>query len=169
MLDGRSEILIRQGKLADAGTLADVFRTSWSGAYRGIVPHVHLENIIRRRSTDWWKRAVRSGDGLIVLEFDGRVRGYATFGQSRGRHAQKGEIYELYVTPSYQGLGFGEYLFEASRARLDDDGLRGLIVWALAMNDQAQDFYWRRGGRPVAKVTELIGGERLDKIAFAWS
>lgn len=169
MLDGRSEISIRKAKQADATQLAEVFRDSWHSAYRGIIPHVHLENMIRRRNADWWRRAFRTGDSLLVLEFDGRVRGYATFGAARGRRSDRGEIFELYLSPDYQGLGFGEHLFEASRAKLDESGLKGLIVWALAANEQAQDFYWRRGGRPIATVRELIGGERLEKIAFGWA
>ena len=41
-----------------------------------------------------------------------------------------------------------------------------LIVWSLADNQGALDFYWRRGGRPVAETVELIGGAKLKKIAF---
>ena len=46
--------------------------------------------------------------------------------------------------------------------------LSGLIVWALLDNTPACDFYWRRGGRPVASTFTKIGGERLEKVAFAW-
>ena len=42
------------------------------------------------------------------------------------------------------------------------------IVWALLDNPAACDFYWRRGGRPVANAFTRIGGERLEKVAFAW-
>ena len=77
------------------------------------------------------------------------VAGYATVGPARVRGEYEGEIYELYVTPTYQGLGFGERLFEACRYHLDARQLSGLIVWALADNMAATDFYWRRGGRPV--------------------
>ena len=46
--------------------------------------------------------------------------------------------------------------------------LNGLIVWALLDNTAACDFYWRRGGRPIASAFTRIGGERLEKVAFAW-
>jgi ribosomal protein S18 acetylase RimI-like enzyme len=169
MLGWRYEVRVRKGKPADASALAEIFRLSWQGAYRGIIPHLHLENMIRRRGTQWWSSTLRSGDTVLVLEFEGKLAGYATLGTARGRGAYQGEIYELYLSPVYQGLGLGEHLFEACRNRLDERRLKGLVVWALTDNSQATDFYWRRGGRPVAKIQEQIGGAKLEKIAFAWS
>ena len=65
-------------------------------------------------------------------------------------------------------LGFGEHLFEACRHQLDQRKLKGLIVWALFENTPAIDFYWRRGGRPVAEAREKFGKAELNKIAFVW-
>jgi ribosomal protein S18 acetylase RimI-like enzyme len=125
--------------------------------------------MIRRRDSGWWASAIRSGDNLLVLEIDGTVVGYATWGVARARGAYQGEIYELYLAPTYQGLGFGEHLFEACRHAMDQRKLKGLVCWALAENSAAIGFYWRRGGRPIAQSFENIGGARLEKIAFAWS
>lgn len=168
MLGSRSDIKVRKAKLADARSVAETFRESWTQAYRGIIPHAHLENMIRRRRTDWWSNVIKSGDSLIVIEKAGAIAGYATLGFSRTRGPYQGEIYELYIAPVYQGLGLGEHLFEACRHGLDQRRLKGLIVWALADNTRATDFYWRRGGRPVRQAFETIGGETLEKIAFAW-
>jgi ribosomal protein S18 acetylase RimI-like enzyme len=169
MLGSRSEIKIRKGKLADAKSLAETFRQSWTQAYRGIIPHLHLQNMIGRRGPEWWSGVVRGGDSLLVLEHAGKVAGYATIGFARTRGPYQGEIYELYVAPTYQGLGLGEHLFEGCRYGLDQRRLKGLIVWALVDNTMATDFYWRRGGRPVGQTFEVIGGAKLEKIAFAWS
>ena len=73
-------------------------------------------------------------------------------GSSRQRAPYQGEIYELYLDPIYQGLGLGEHLFEGCRHALDMRKLNGLIVWALLDNTAACDFYWRRGGRPIASA-----------------
>lgn len=125
--------------------------------------------MIRRRGPEWWRSAVRAGDTVLIVEWQGDVVGYATLGTSRTKGPYQGEIYEIYMAPTHQGLGFGEHLFEAARAGLDSRGLNGLLVWALSQNSGATDFYWRRGGRPVAKMVEQIGGAKLEKIAFAWS
>jgi ribosomal protein S18 acetylase RimI-like enzyme len=169
MLGSRSEVKIRKGRPADAKAVADIFRTTWQQSYRGIIPHLHLESMVKRRGTDWWRNVIRAGDSLLVLEHGGDVRGYATLGVARTRGPYQGEIYELYMSPTYQGLGFGEHLFEACRHGLDEKRLKGLIVWALTDNTQALDFYWRRGGRPVAQTVERIGGAKLEKVAFGWT
>jgi GNAT superfamily N-acetyltransferase len=168
MLGSGSKVHVRSGKSADASALARIFKDAWQLAYRGIIPHLHLESMIRQRTPEWWRDALKPGDGTLVLEMAGTVAGYATIGHSRHRTAYQGEIYELYLDPVYQGLGFGELLFEGCRHALDMRKLNGLIVWALLENTAACDFYWRRGGRPVANAFTRIGGERLEKVAFAW-
>jgi ribosomal protein S18 acetylase RimI-like enzyme len=169
MLGSSSHVRVRRGKLADAKALSAVFRQSWELAYRGIIPHLHLETMIRRRNDDWWRTTIRSGDTLFVLEVGGKIAGYATCGVARTRGGQQGEIYELYLAPVYQGLGFGEHLFEACRHALDMRRLNGLVIWALAENEAAIAFYWQRGGRPIAKRSDKIGGAKLAKLAFAWN
>lgn len=168
MLSSRTNIAIRKGKTVDAKSLAGVFQSSWQQAYSGIIPHLHLQSLVRRRNADWWKTAVRSSSDLLVLELDGKIAGYATLGASRSQGTQRGEIYELYLAPDYQGMGLGEHLFEACRHRLDQRMLPNLVVWALSENTMATDFYWRRGGRPIARAFEQFGSARLEKIAFTW-
>jgi GNAT superfamily N-acetyltransferase len=168
MLGSGSKVCVRKGKVADAPAIAEVFRESWQLAYRGIIPHAQLETYVRRRSDEWWRSAIRSGDSVLVLELDGKVVGYATFGSARGRGSYQGEIYELYLDPVHQGLGLGERLFESCRHALDMRKLRGLIVWALLDNTPACNFYWRRGGRPVATAYTKIGTAKLEQVAFAW-
>jgi ribosomal protein S18 acetylase RimI-like enzyme len=168
MLGSHAKVRVRGGKAADAKALARIFKESWLLAYRGIIPHLHLDNMIRQRTPEWWRDAVKGGDSTLVLEMAGTVAGYATLGSSRQRSTYQGEIYELYLDPIYQGLGLGEHLFEGCRHALDMRKLSGLIVWALIDNTAACNFYWRRGGRPIASAFTRIGGARLEKVAFAW-
>ena len=168
MLGESSHCEIRPGAPADAPALSEVFRNSWSNAYLGIIPHLHLDSMIRRRTPDWWGTTIKSGGELLVLQVSGVIAGYATLGAARVHGDYEGEIYEIYVAPTYQGLGFGERLFEACRYHLDGRQLCGLIVWALADNAIASDFYWRRGGRPVGMGFERFGRTKLKKVAFAW-
>ena len=152
MLGSGSKVRVRGGKPADAKALSRIFKDSWLLAYRGIIPQLHLDSMVRQRSPEWWRDALKSGDSTLVLEMAGTVAGYATLGNSRQRGPYQGEIYELYLDPIYQGLGLGEHLFEGCRHALDMRKLNGLIVWALLDNTAACDFYWRRGGRPVASA-----------------
>lgn len=172
MLGSSSHIVVRRGRPSDAKVLSEIFRDSWRQSYGGIIPHAHLEGMISRRGPKWWTSAVRSRESLLVLSLAREVVGYATLGLSRTRGRigkAEGEIYEIYLAPLHQGQGLGEHLFEGSRHALEMRGHCGLILWCLADNQGAIDFYWRRGGRPVAETTELIGGAQLKKIAFEWN
>ncbi len=171
MLGSSVEIVVRSGKPSDAAALQHLFKESWRCAYGGIIPSHHLEWMISKRTKKWWVSATRSRDCMLVLSLSGDTVGYATLGLSRTRgrvSPAEGEIYEIYLSPIHQGIGLGERLFEACRHTLEMRGHCGLIVWVLAQNTGAIEFYWRRGGRPVKSTTELIGGAPLEKIAFEW-
>jgi GNAT superfamily N-acetyltransferase len=168
MVTRSSNTRVRKAKTSDAEALCAVFRDAWRLAYTGIIPAPHLEKAIRRRDTQWWRDAIQTERHMLVLEATGRVVGYATCGASRANPRATGEIYELYVAPVYQGIGLGEHLFEGCRATIDRLGLRGLVVWALADNEAASEFYRHRGGRPAHRATERFGGTALQKIAYIW-
>ena len=119
MLGSGAKVRVRGGKPADAKALANVFKESWLFAYRGIIPQRHLDSMVRQRTPDWWRDAMKTGDSTLVLDVGGAVAGYATLGNSRQRGRYQGEIYELYLDPLYQGLGLGEHLFEGCRHALD--------------------------------------------------
>ena len=168
MLESGAQIQVRKSTPADAKALASIYRASWQQAYLGIIPHLHLQSILARRGLSWWKRSLRHTNGTLIIDIEGVVVGYATCGASRSRGQYQGEIFELYLTPDYQGLGFGERLFEAARHDLDMRRLRGMVVWALLDNTSACNFYWRRGGRPIAEATDKFGETVLTKVAFGW-
>ena len=124
--------------------------------------------MLTRRDTVWWQRSLSARNNTLVLEFEDQIVGYTNFGRARSKGPFEGEIYELYLSPVYQGVGFGEYLFEGARHALDERGLAGLLVWAITENTSACEFYRRRGGRRVATTRERFGSERVHKTAFGW-
>lgn len=160
--------MVRAARSGDAKALAHVHRQAWEQAYRSLIPPLQLEAMVSRRDAAWWKKSIRRKHKLLVLEVCQAVAGYATFGPARGPGSKRGEIYELYLEPAHQGLGLGEFLFEACRFEMEGRGLPKLIVWSLAENEPALTFYWNRGGRPFGRSRECICGVELDKIGFAW-
>ncbi len=168
MLSQRAEVSVRSARPADAPALAQIFRDSWRLAYSGIIPSTDLDHEIERRDVRWWRRAISSDPNLIIITHGAIIAGYATCGRSRGTRRDTGEVYELYMAPTYQGIGLGEHLFEACRAKLDAMGLRHLIVWALAENDTAKAFYSRCGGRPTRRSCVRFGTAVGIRQAFEW-
>lgn len=162
-------IEVRRAKPADAGALAAAHDEAWRTTYRGIIPGAELEKLISRRGPAWWENAIRKGSRISLLVFGDRIAGYANYGRNRARSLNyDGEIYELYLRPEFQGLGFGRRLFAAARRDLAQSGLRSLVVWALSDNTPAVEFYRALGGRAVARSSERFGDRTLDKIGFGW-
>ncbi len=176
------QISIRPAELEDATAVASVHDQAWRGAYRGIIPGVALERMVERRGPKWWRRLISHQRGVLVLEVGGKVAGYATLGINRSQTLRvRGEIYELYVAPAYQGLGFGARLFRAARDRLRNAHLGHFVVWVLEDNAPAVAFYRAMGGEPVAHGVERFAGAgkgrqqdadhhkgQCRKLAFVW-
>jgi ribosomal protein S18 acetylase RimI-like enzyme len=160
---------IRKAEPKDAEAIAAVHLEAWRGAYCGIIPHRALMAMIGRRGSEWWENAVRRAATILVLDVGGIVAGYATLGRNRSRDLpQEGEIYELYLKPEYQGVGFGSRLLAAARQKLAAHGLKGMVVWALEENAGALAFYTGAGGRDVAEGVEVFDQRALRKVAFVW-
>lgn len=160
---------VRRARIDDAAGIAAVHDAAWRLAYRGILPAVDLERMIERRGPAWWGKAIRRHVLVLVLEVDRKIVGYATLGPSRMRTLPyRGEIYEIYLRPEYQGIGLGRRLFDAARDMLSDLKFSGLAVRALRDNHGAIGFYRRLGGRPVVDTGERVGDVVLPVVIFGW-
>ena len=100
-------IEIRRAKSADALDVAATHDEAWRTAYQGIIPGNELDKLINRRGPDWWDSAIRKGSRITILQFGEHIAGYANYGRNRARSLfYDGEVYELYLRPEFQGLGF---------------------------------------------------------------
>ena len=163
-------ITIRAAKASDADAIAAVHDASWRDAYRGVIPGRELERMVARRGPRWWRTAILRGTRLCVLDFDDTIAGYVSYGRNRVPSLPfGGEVFEIYLTPEFQGLGFGKRLFKAARRDLAEHGYMSVLVWALADNDRALAFYERLGGRIVRRAEERFGDEVRGRVAFGFS
>jgi ribosomal protein S18 acetylase RimI-like enzyme len=163
-------IEIRRARPADAKSVATAHDDAWRNAYQGVIPGAELERLIARRGEAWWNGAIRKGSRISLLAFGDTIAGYANYGRNRARSLYyDGEIYELYLRPEFQGLGFGRRLFTAARRDLAHSGMKSVVVWALSDNEPAVEFYRALGGRAVARSSEKFGDKVLEKVAYAWN
>lgn len=163
-------IEIRRAKSLDADAIAAAHDESWRATYQGIIPGAELDKLISRRGPSWWDSAIRKGSRITLLQFGDTVAGYANYGRNRAKSLfYDGEVYEIYLRPEYQGLGFGRRLFNAARKDMQQSGLKSLVVWALSDNEPSVEFYRAMGGRAVARSSEKFGPKTLDKVAYGWT
>src|SRR6201984_623289 len=109
----------RRARASDAQPLAETHDEAWRTAYQGVIPGPELDKLINRRGPTWWEGAIRRGSRIAILMFGATVAGYANYGRNRARSLYyDGEIYELYLRPEFQGLGFGHKLFASVRRDL---------------------------------------------------
>jgi ribosomal protein S18 acetylase RimI-like enzyme len=160
---------LRAAKPADCKALAGIHSEAWLGAYRGVLHGLDLQRMISRRGESWWSGALARGVNIKILTISGVPAGYATYGPCRLKNTgMDGEIYELYLKPEYQGLGFGRRLFTHIQDLFSEKGSSGLAVQVLSDNEPARAFYAALGGRLSAKSWYRIGGRRLELSIYTW-
>ena len=91
-----------------------------------------------------------------------------SFGPPRdGTMGFDGEVYTLYVDPSFYGRGGGRVLMRGAFATLRKRGKSSCIIWAHAKNP-VRFFYEAMGGRLIAERTAQMMGDAVLESAFGW-
>ncbi|MGN6276359.1 MAG: GNAT family N-acetyltransferase [Solirubrobacterales bacterium] len=142
---------VRRAEPGEELAVAGVHVRAWLAAYRGLIDDEYLDNL---RAED--RAAVHSFDAsgsdapetLLAVEGD-EILGFVAFGPSRDADApDAGEIFALYVDPSYWSNGIGRLLMRESRERLRQRGFNEGTLWVLEGNEQAEGFYRSEGWQP---------------------
>lgn len=85
---------------------------------------------------------------LVAVEV-GAIVGFATISPARDEDAAgHGEICALYVEPDCWGHGVGRALTAAARGELCSLGFRNAVLWVVAGNARAEQFYRADGWSP---------------------
>jgi GNAT superfamily N-acetyltransferase len=114
------------------------------------------------RIADDLSRALARGDGLLVEESEGAVRGLAWFLRS-GTLAMGGYLRLIAVLPGAQGAGVGGALLDAFEAEVARESRHAFLLVS-DFNGGAQRFYERRGYARVGAVPGLVLPEVAEVI-----
>jgi GNAT superfamily N-acetyltransferase len=121
---------------------------SWRGAFTGLVPADFLDAMDPATIAASWADSIAAGRSrLYVAALDDRVIGYAGIGPERdpAAPARTGELYALFVHPSYWGTGAGRALADAACTDLRNAGCVNVWLWVLEANTRARRFYTTYG------------------------
>ena len=143
--------MLRAARSADADALARLFLA----ARRAAMPY--LPELHSDEETRWWmaEEIVRTHE-VVVAELDGRVAGFAAFGDDLLAH--------LCVDPSEQGRGIGSALLERAKEARPD----GFRLWVFQRNEDARRFYENRGCRLVEMTDGAANEEREPDALYEW-
>jgi ribosomal protein S18 acetylase RimI-like enzyme len=162
-----ASVVVREAREGDARPVAEVHVASWRAAYRGLLPDELLASLSVEERTERWQEWLRGGVGMIVLERDEAVMGFAAFGPARDGDADVGEVYAIYLDPREWGRGSGRALMDAAVARLRESGFDEAVLWVLETNERARRFYgaggWRTDG---ATKVDIRRGFELPEVRY---
>ncbi len=157
---------IRPATPQDAKAIAHIHIDSWRATYRGLVSDEYLDGL------DYGKRELSLRDWLArkepqhaVIEVAGIVRGFCDFGRCRDNDKpETGEIFAIYIDPSFVGKGLGRQLMEYAESRLFAKW-ESIALWVMEGNDSSQGFYVHLGYAPDGRRAPLhIGGRKMRMI-----
>ena len=113
---------------------------AWHEAYPGIVSQDYLDRLTLEKCREM---AHSWTDGILVAKEQGRVIGFAGYGNRGDKAPGTGEIFAMYVLSEYYGKGVGRLLMEAALEGLK--GCRQICLWVLKENNRAIRFYEKNG------------------------
>ena len=132
----------------------------WHEAYAEMVSEAYLEKLTLDKCE---QIAFQWRDNILVVLDGERVVGFAGYGCSR-ESQNVGELFALYVLPSYWGTGIAKHLFEAVSEQLSAYCAIGL--WVLKENARAIRFYQKYGFVPTGEEQDLpsVGATEIRMI-----
>jgi ribosomal protein S18 acetylase RimI-like enzyme len=143
---------VRPARPDDAPAIAAVHVAAWQSAYRGLVPADVLDRLdLAQRTAGWIPILADPHQHALVIEADGAVCGFASFGPARDDDldpARTAELYSIYVAPEHWRRGLGRRLWDAAQAALTAAGFPEVVLWVFAANQPARAFYEAAGFAP---------------------
>jgi GNAT superfamily N-acetyltransferase len=160
----------------DLVTISEIRVQAWQRAYRGIVPQPYLDamrpEMDARRWRAWLERPADDPRRDYVAERAGQPVGWAATGPYRDDDCPApqpgcGEVYAIYVHPAHWRGGIGRALIARVLADLAAAGQTPVLLWVLAGNTPAAEFYQRVGFAPDGgEHFYEVGGARLAEVRY---
>jgi len=162
---------IRDAKLSEAAAIATLHATSWMSAYRGLLSDEYLDNNLEGERKKYWLEimpTIKDNEFVLVAEQGGELVGFvAVLDQpDAGFDAL---VDNLHVRPDLKGRGIGSELLRAVGKRLLTTHRNSFYLFVLQGNTSAENFYLKKGGRPMDILTREFGGRVAQATRFAWA
>lgn len=164
---------VRAARPEDAADLARIYIEAWHDTYAGIIRHTMLQAMSHKAHTARLAAAIKNAErnqGAVLVAQDAHhgAIGLCSLGPARDKAlGLDGEVYTLYVAPSFLGRGAGRALLTTTFEIFKAHAMSSCVIWAHARNN-ACFFYEAMGGMRVATRTTRLFGEPTPEIGFGW-
>lgn len=167
LLEPSDDYVIRKNELCDQGQMARIKVDGWKNAYDKIIAFKYLNSLDYAAQKE---RYIRSFDEykdlVLVADRDGEILGYSCFKYSDKCGKYDSELISLYIKKGETGKGIGSNLLIETAKELYSNGMHNMIVWCLADNQRAIEFYTKHGGITVDYKKAKIGDEYYEEYGF---
>lgn len=160
---------IRRACVDDAEQLGYLHSFTWRTAYQGIVPDEILYRMTPEKRIKYFKVALKNNtEDTYVLTTGDKIIGMITLGPCRDSDLDDswGEIWGIYLHPSYWRKGYGTILMSWGMGELRRRGYQKVSLWVLQENNQARNFYEKMGFIQDGALEQIEIGRPLYKVRF---
>lgn len=141
-----NKILLRDFDEGDAQDVQSVARISWLYTYRNIYDKDYINSYIEKNydldSLRSFAQGVRSGDIFFkVSVVNGKIVGFSHLSASDSGFG----LWRIYILPEHTGHSIGTSLITEAAKFVKEKGGREFYVWVHPENNEALNFYLRKG------------------------
>ena len=165
-------IKIRQAKLEDLQSIAEIKVIGWKSAYRGIVADEYLNSISVSDQIYKLKNSY-SIENIFVAENDNEILGYCRFyDYDKFINCDEEidcEIREIYVRPDFKRKGIGSELFLHTKQYFKQNEKKKLCLSCLRDNYNARKFYEKMGATSKVGIDLIIGDKSYPCVSYVYN
>jgi ribosomal protein S18 acetylase RimI-like enzyme len=166
------KVTIRRARVDDAVAIARVRVESWRTTYRGVIPQSYLDAMSVEASATLWDRTLSAqserSQVFVAEDADGVIGFAAGVVLPEPKHGFDGELAAIYLRPEFQRQGLGSRLAGVVAAALAGQRATGMIVWVLAANKAAREFYVALGATQIIEQPFEWDGLDLVETGYGW-
>jgi len=125
-LDIEDEII--RAKIEDSTGIAELIKSSWKSAYKGLISDEFLNNMDIEKLKQAWEKNILQSSNIYVYKEENEILGVIRFGESEEK-PEFGEVFVFYVKPEEKQKGLGTKLWDFAKQELIKQGYKNMLVW----------------------------------------
>jgi len=167
------KLIIREATLEDIPEVAILHVDSWNKTYKGIIEQEHLDNMknnldkrIERMKNEFNLRK------MIVIILDNEIVAFSEFTLTNEFSKDLDidcELCGLYIKNEYLGKGIGSKVFDYVKNIFVENSKKKMGLWCVKENNNAINFYIRKGGTQVKEKPFTLAGKDYSELAFVYN